>query len=220
MGRCKKSQSAFTLAEVLVTLVIIGIVASLTIPNLIQSTRNAGVVAGVRKAQSTLSQAYSSFAADGINMDEVFAGDSQYVTVLNRIITKLNVIKNCGNGSSGAKCFPDDYIYLNGNPYVFSPAATAILADGSSIAMNDHAGGCDNHISADPANPLYNSCGAIYIDVNGFKQPNQLGRDLFFFRITRTGVFPYGSWDGSTCIITGQGAGCAAKVLTDGAVNY
>ena len=213
-------RKGFTLAEVLLVITIIGVVASLTLPNLISSVQKQQYVAGVKKAQSTLSQAYTLFIADDTTMDEIFAGDSQYVTALNRFITKLNVIKNCGNGSSGQHCFPDYYELLNGNPYVLFEAATAILADGSSIVMIDNAGGCDNHVSVTSSNPLYNTCGSIYIDINGYKSPNQLGRDLFFFRITRTGVIPYGAYDGTACVITGSGTGCASKILLDGDMKY
>ena len=51
---CKKG---FTLAEVLITLGIIGVVAAMTIPNLIANTRSAQYRSGFKKAISTMSQA-------------------------------------------------------------------------------------------------------------------------------------------------------------------
>ncbi len=56
----------------LVTLAIIGVVAALTIPTLIQNTNNTATVAQVQKTYSALSQAYTSFIADGTNMDSQF----------------------------------------------------------------------------------------------------------------------------------------------------
>ena len=53
----KKSLKAFTLAEVLITLSIIGVVAALTIPTLIQRTGNEEFVSRLMKVYSTLSQA-------------------------------------------------------------------------------------------------------------------------------------------------------------------
>jgi hypothetical protein len=52
-----------------------------------------------------------------------------------------------------------------------------------------------------------------------------MGRDFFFFWITKTGIYPYGSFEGATCDINGgtdmlKSQGCAAKVLNDGAMNY
>ena len=50
---------AFTLAEVLITLVIIGIVAALTIPNLMQKYTEQATVKSVQKFYSNLSNAYN-----------------------------------------------------------------------------------------------------------------------------------------------------------------
>ena len=52
-----KKTSAFTLAEVLITLGIIGVVAAMTIPNLIANTNGAKFRSGFKKAISTLNQA-------------------------------------------------------------------------------------------------------------------------------------------------------------------
>lgn len=52
-----KKRSGFTLAEVLITLGIIGVVAAMTIPTLIQNTNSAKFSAQFKKSVSTLSQA-------------------------------------------------------------------------------------------------------------------------------------------------------------------
>lgn len=51
-----KKRSGFTLAEVLITLGIIGVVAAMTIPTLIQNTNSAKFSAQFKKSVSTLSQ--------------------------------------------------------------------------------------------------------------------------------------------------------------------
>ena len=48
---------AFTLAEVLITLGIIGIVAAMTLPTLIQSNKNKEVEAKLKKIYSVMNQA-------------------------------------------------------------------------------------------------------------------------------------------------------------------
>ena len=48
---------AFTLAEVLITLGIIGVVAAMTIPNLIAKLDHNGKISKLRKAQSIINQA-------------------------------------------------------------------------------------------------------------------------------------------------------------------
>lgn len=47
----------FTLAEMLITLSIIGIIASLTVPNLISSYQKTQFKSGLKKAHSTLTHA-------------------------------------------------------------------------------------------------------------------------------------------------------------------
>lgn len=53
----KHRHNAFTLAEVLLVLMIIGIISVLTVPNLMSSTDQAAHIAGTKKAHSTLNQA-------------------------------------------------------------------------------------------------------------------------------------------------------------------
>lgn len=52
------SKRGFTLAEVLITLGIIGIVAAMTMPSLIAEHREKKTVAQLKKTYSTLQQAY------------------------------------------------------------------------------------------------------------------------------------------------------------------
>ena len=52
-----RQKTAFTLAEVLITLGIIGIVAALTLPNLIANYKNKIIAKQLQKTYSTLSQA-------------------------------------------------------------------------------------------------------------------------------------------------------------------
>ena len=51
-----KAKNGFTLSEVLIALVIVGVIAALTIPMLIQNTNKAEYVAGLRKSNSMLQQ--------------------------------------------------------------------------------------------------------------------------------------------------------------------
>ncbi|MFA6989692.1 MAG: type II secretion system protein, partial [Candidatus Gastranaerophilaceae bacterium] len=59
-----KFKDGFTLAEVLITLAIIGVVAAMSIPGLINSTNKMENVVALKKAFSTLSSAYHMLATD------------------------------------------------------------------------------------------------------------------------------------------------------------
>ena len=220
----------FTLAEVLITLAVIGIIAALTIPGLISSVEKSQYEAAFKKEYSVISRAYELYQANGNDMaTDAFPGTDTGASALNQIAPYLNIIKNCGNQMG---CLHDLPIYnLDGSEEIadFGAAfnswgtASAILADGTMIVMKDN----DNHCTGSPphgtvtSGPLYQSvCGWMWLDVNGAKGPNTLGRDVFGIWLTKTGVYPEGSNGdpyGNDC---GEGAtvgqGCPAYVLAHG----
>lgn len=190
--------SAFTLAEVLITLGLIGVVASMTIPNLVQNNQTKNTVTVLKKEYSILSQAYTSAVADhgppgtwGLS-GTAGADATGSLNTLNVLIPYFKITKNCGAGTG---CFPTSpYRFLDNNPGAANiDAATgfgkAILADGSLI-LTESFGTCTPHGSA-PA--LQAVCGDIYFDINGFKGPNQYGADWFAFWLTNSGVVPLGT---------------------------
>jgi len=67
----------FTLAEILITLGVIGVVSALTLPTLIKNYQKKETVAKLQKAISVLNQAYrlsndeagEALATDSVNMD-------------------------------------------------------------------------------------------------------------------------------------------------------
>lgn len=71
--------------------------------------------------------------------------------------------------------------------------------------------------------PKYSSTQRVYVDLNGTKLPNVLGKDVFLFNVFFDGniVKPYGYDKTDTqiknnCSKTGQGQYCAAKIMNDG----
>lgn len=209
----------FTLAEIFVTLAIIGIIASLTIPALIENTQKAETVSQLKKDYSALTQAYNMIIADGGDMDVIFADNN---SVLNAFAPKLNIAKICGYGQG---CFPNVmYKWLNGNNYSNRDQVSlpkAMLSDGTSILFWTNGLGCTQNFGSGPMGNI--DCGTIGIDINGFKGPNQMGRDYFEFDVTSEGIFPIGEYNGGTCDLSNpseQGWGCGARILKEGAVNY
>jgi hypothetical protein len=140
------------------------------------------------------------------------------------IAPKLNIIKNC-DSSMGCWYNSPLYLGLTGDSKVVDFDANgegvygrAILADGTMIKILDSQAVPACTFSAGTG-PLLQTCGQIFIEVNGAKGPNRAGRDVFVFWITKTGVYPMGSnGDGRACS-NGIAFGCTNTVLTQG-MNY
>jgi len=220
---------AFTLAEVLIVLGIIGIVAEMTIPTLVQSTQQQVAVTSVKKAYSVLSQAYIMTVQENGTPDAWALGGSAgneqgSINILNMFVPYLKLSKNCGSGSG---CIPDgDFYKVNRKDVMWSDMnnktmiAKALLADGSWIWFYTY-GSCGTNAGAIP-----DSCGAIAVDINGFKKPNAVANDIFEFYITTKGIVPTGM-PGDTTVsnfanncISGAGEGCTAWAIYNGNTDY
>ena len=78
-------KSGFTLAEVLITLTIIGVIAAITIPNLMQSWRKYQIEVGLKSAYSILNNAVNVAKANsGLSITEML--ETAYNTSSNHSI--------------------------------------------------------------------------------------------------------------------------------------
>ena len=170
--------AAFTLAEVLITLGIIGVVAAMTIPTLVANYQKKETVTALKKAYSQLSQA--------VKMSELENGDKEYwnydlpaETFMNTYLKPFLKDVEQTNGFDIHKTI--NYKYLNGDRITESSVndknnSVIKLSDGTIIFVDGWSSG-------------ENTGRGILVDTNGFKKPNILGRDLFSFVITpSTGV--------------------------------
>lgn len=83
----------FTLAEVLVTLMIIGVIAAMTIPSLMQNTAQQEYKAGFKKAVSMMNQAVTlNYALDGED-----ATNFQKQELFHLLTKRLNVMSTSGS---------------------------------------------------------------------------------------------------------------------------
>ena len=206
MKKIKNRKAGFTLAEVLITTVIIGIIAAITIQAVINNTNKQEYVSSLQKAYSVLSQVTNQIISENGSPkgDEGWADTTEHIYELYK--KYLNNAKDCSNDKG---CFNDGkYKYLNGNiadnAWNFNSRTDfkkLVLADGMQIGFD---GG---------------TIGDIWVDINGTKRPNQLGRDLFGFTLTENGLQPRKC--SSTCRNkNNQGWNCACTVLREGTMNY
>ena len=180
-------KKGFTLAEVLITLGIIGVVAAMTIPNLITEHQKRATVTKLQRAISVINQAYR-LAYDDVgeaNAEEAFnMGSEEYFNTYwapyIKVLTYCSSYKVCGYDSSQPFSFADGT--KQGMTLVMSTSRTTFYTmDGFLYVVFIWSG--DN-----VPNPN------ILVDINGGKKPNRYGIDVFI--LTRiedgSGVQPYG----------------------------
>lgn len=144
----------FTLAEVLITLGIIGVVAAMTIPTLMNQTNQAEFKTGFKKVVSTLNQAISmNVALDNTDFSLLATGTSgESGSVFNMFTSRMNVIKTTTGADTGSAATAGNYsLYFN---------------DGMTLSFPSTAASC-------VSTTLSSGCVAI-VDVNGAKKPNRL----------------------------------------------
>jgi prepilin-type N-terminal cleavage/methylation domain-containing protein len=213
-------KSGFTLAEILVTLLIIGVIAVLVLPPLIISSQNAEYVSNLKKAYSNMNQVLQSMALDnGGDIKSLFGSTT---TAGDAISSHYRVVKNCKT-AIGQGCFAPFNLYFDGS-YTdpdtdydnVSWVYKFITADGIAFELYSDGNNCTTNygFSATPDSPTYNSgCGWVRIDVNGLKEPNNQGRDVFAYYITSNKtpmLYPVGGFyqsNSNTGTLTGGGDG-------------
>lgn len=189
---------AFTLAEVLITLAIIGIVAALTIPTLVNSYKEKITVSKLKKFYSTLSQAYLMSVAENGAPDEWGFTRDDSRPLLENLTKYMKVAKICS--TVGDKCHPGDStshkngeVISNGfNVTNNLKRTSAVLADGTIISVYVQSADCSLSYG-DNDKQLSSICGEFLIDINGGEKPNQSGTDIFIFDVTKFGIIPSGA---------------------------
>ena len=186
----------FTLAEVLITLGIIGVVAAMTLPTVINNTNNKQNETALKKAYSIAQQALAMMAANyGDVKPENFAV-REFVT---EYIKNFNNAIDCGialNATAKDLCVSSGDIanYKNFNNTT-AVAATYfddgqfVLPDGMTFFIQNENGQASDDPEVNRSNTII-----LIIDVNGSKKrPNQLGHDVFAFQFMNNGkLMPMG----------------------------
>ena len=227
-------KAAFTLAEVLITLGIIGIVAALTMPALIANYKNKVFATQTKKTYSTILNAMNrwQYEAGASDYAGIFIQTKTTEELANEFFSYLNIAQICKSGSSD--CAPEYYKYPKAKNDGKGKNATysnkyhykAVLADGSIISINPYIGGdseCgriftnkvtdadgnwipDGNGGYETTEKYSKQCGVMMIDANGLKGPNQLGADAYSFIITNNKI---SNWHTKI-----------ESVLTDEELNY
>lgn len=212
-----KLKIGFTLAEVLITLGIIGIVTAMTIPGVITTYRKHSTAAALKRAVSTIIQAVRQSEQENgecENWDKTLDDETFIDTYLRsymKISQTCTAITDCGydknywvrmDGTRGSYSNPNNagrvpFLTMDGILYAYSK----IVSEDESLFNNK----------------------MVIIDINGSKRPNQFGYDVFFiYREEESDSFvPFG-YDltdqeiQDDCSKTGGGYYCAEWIHRNG----
>lgn len=184
-------KAAFTLAEVFITLAIIGVVAAMTMPVIVNNIQKQQFVSKYKKVYSILAQIYERARTDNSGYFEgQFGSGKDYVDLFSKY---ANVIETCSGDQYSATnaCYMFSYRHLD-NSYGLQAAprcsAFVKLSDGAVIGVNAISLKCigDNELKSAIG------CVRMRVDLNGQKKPNTVGYDVFDFYFTKDGVLPCG----------------------------
>jgi prepilin-type N-terminal cleavage/methylation domain-containing protein len=158
----------FTLAEVLITLGIIGVVAAMTMPTLMNQTNGAQYKAAYKKALSAISQAVTlNVALDDVSFADTVTGTAGATTapssgasIASLLNSRMNVVKATTEGAD----------YSITGQTASNSNTTLFFNDGSSFTFKNGDAGCSSGVEGSGVD---NVCKG-YIDVNGAKGPNKV----------------------------------------------
>lgn len=168
---------AFTLSEVLITLVVIGVVAAITVPIAVADWQKQATIAGLKKAYSTLSNAYTRSIADNGPSDVWDAGTTQDEVFRFIFVPYLNVALDCKNNSAQEESCNYTFKRYRSNDQEYQVTNPLVLLDGMVVAADY---GTFIHF---PDGTLLMPKFKIFVDINGNKKPNRIGRDIFYVYI-------------------------------------
>ena len=219
---------AFTLAEVLITLGIIGVIAALTIPTVINQIKHKELETGFKSAYSTFSQGFINMRnedGEGLSKNytyydrenDTYPNEQEFENKFYKY-SKLKSIGVCDYGGKKIRNYNDtkdaNAYFPNINWY-----PKHLLSNGMCFYSTINA-----------------STIMLFVDTNGTKGPNKLGHDCFFFYIDKSDrLVPFKmtklltdeevenvQWptvEGRPCSIkskqTGNGIGCTYYAIID-----
>ncbi len=168
----------FTLAELLITLAVVGVVAALTVTTLFANYQKKETETRVLKTFSVLSQTGYRAISDHGNVSgwEIKAGKNRNAAknfADTYLLPYLKVAKKCENNNSKECKFTGTC--LNGTKYSHdvtndSKAYRFYLGDGTLVSLVAY---LNNSTTG------HNKLVTMAFDINGQKGPNKLGKDIF-----------------------------------------
>ncbi len=222
-----KQKFAFTLAEVLITLGIIGVVAALTLPSLIANYQEKVATTRLKKAYSTISNAYISILEEDGDPSQ-WSNIETWEDVSAKFAKHINKAKVCHVGEPSCFKHVPRKDLVGNTVNVITQDGAIVLSDGSAVGFDSQ-----NPLADSLQCSNLNYCFNISVDINGDKNPNQWGIDTFTFQVGRNNISPRGAanthGESELCKPTAtsvemegwwNGSGCSAWVIYSENMDY
>ncbi len=205
MRHCK----AFSLAEVLITLGVIGVVVAVTLPTLISNHNKHVWENGLKTSYSIFSQAFQKMMADdgvdNIADTEVFRAingtSCRYDSGVNSDVCKnfyslfkkyikITKISTLNNYRYYNLSKTSNYLLSSGDGIFLSNGALLFSYSFRSSDNNTDKPDCKDVVAL--GGKMCSNMGMIFVDINGYAKPNTFGRDIYAFIISQNGnLVPY-----------------------------
>ncbi len=206
-------EKGFTLAEVLITIGIIGVVAALTIPTLIKNYQEKIMVSKVKQAHSQLMNAIQLYVAQNNCQNMLCLFDTKKTSdeVAAELATVIKKAQVCTSADT-AKKYCRYYEFKDNKP-TYKVDGVYASSDGMSrsgriylpngvifgIRQRSECPSIDvsiikdeNGNEIDRVETVNNICAYVYIDINNIQGPNQFGADVYRYNVKLTGkIEPY-----------------------------
>ena len=172
-----RGKFGFTLAEVLITLGIIGVVASMVLPPLKSTLDERSNMTALKKFYNEFYNATKRIMVE--NDIPYYWGlqnnnDSSSEMLVNLYKKHMAIVKDCSKTDSS--CFPFPILKSNGSVKITATnyrnwsMRGFVLRNGTTVCVD-----------------VNNGWFAVFFDVNGFKKPNKLGYDVYAWAVNQDG---------------------------------
>ena len=214
----KKKKSAFTLAEVLITLGILGVIAAISLPNLASNVSATQLAASLKTTQASISDKLDAALAfedvpnvrdlkafDCTTLPELYKGLSKYLRL--DAVTEDHKVYALNDGSLVETWKAADIRQTNTKAFIYITDFTADATSTGTLAIKQNGG------------QVLRRSAIVYLDVNGYTKPNRYGYDVYKYYLAQNGrLYPVGGSDVS--LFDTNGASDESSDWENGNENY
>ena len=203
----------------------------MTIPTVISNIDKRDRYSGLLKGLSVLSEASERIRMENGNSMAGLATDN--TTFMNLFKDYLKPIKICNQNDYSCYLKSTDTVHeLKGGTYYDTYTLKypkIVTADGFVYIFLLTDSSCQSTLYKRNGQSEY--CGSVKVDINGTKEPNTMGKDIFYISINKYNTTPYWDMRGTNTPNTlcnpsaasgtsYNGANCGAKAILDGGIKY